>query len=210
MRKPHICVSESFLRSAVRYVVFLQVIDPERNRSLRHGVCRRLNLSRTLSAGYALVRKRRHHRARLGIRVCVVQVVVCVATVKQNRLLDESLSDYLRKKVDIFLCPAGTHRNVVYACNRVVHSLKTSSKITSRILFSHPIADCGPDGRAMPSACRDLIYWRSRNCTWHNFRQVQQAPSSMSKFRFVWIALASSVLAAPLAAQMDFSGNWGD
>ena len=122
-------VPKALLLAAVRHFVPVEMLDPERDGTLRHGVGGSLNLPGTFAARNALVRKRRHHRAGLGIRVCVVQVIVRVAAVKQDGLFDQALSDNLREKVNVFLGATGTNCDVVHARDRVIHRLASKDLI---------------------------------------------------------------------------------
>ena len=62
--------------AAVFDLVPVEMIDPELQRTLRHGVDGGLNLAGTRAPWHALVRKRRHDRADLCVRVGVVEVIV--------------------------------------------------------------------------------------------------------------------------------------
>ena len=128
MDEADVGMSEALLLAAVRNLVPVEVLNPEGNRPLRDGVCRRLNLAGALAARHALVRERRHHRAGLGVRVGVIHVIVRITAVEQNRLFDQPLAYHLGEKVYIFLSSTCTNCDVVDARDGVIHRLQDTMR----------------------------------------------------------------------------------
>ncbi len=113
MAETQILRSETFLHTLIGHVVTFDVLFPEFDRSLRHGVSRGLDLTRSWPALHAVIRKRRVDRARLAIRIGVIEMIVRVSSVKKNRLLDKALPADLRHEVDVFLGAPCAHSDVM-------------------------------------------------------------------------------------------------
>ncbi len=104
---------ETFLNSVVRRLVPVEVFLPEADGAFGNGVCRRRDLSRAYAAGDTLIGERGHHRARLSIRVRIVEMVVSIAAIEQHCLLDHALAQYFCAKVNIFLGRSGAQSDVM-------------------------------------------------------------------------------------------------
>ena len=113
MREPDERLSEALLNPAVLDLVPLQVVLPEWQRALRHRVGCSRNLAGSRSPGDPPIGERRQHRADLGVRVAVIEVVVRVPAVEEDRLLDQPQAEHLRDEVDVLLRAARAQRDVV-------------------------------------------------------------------------------------------------
>ena len=127
MPEANVVLAEPLLNPTVLDLVTIQMVHPERRRALRGRECRRRDLARSDAAGDAPVRKRRQHRANLGVRVGVVQMIVSVAAVEQDRLLDQALAEDFRDEVDVLLRAAGAQRDVMNPRDR--HGCLRNQKI---------------------------------------------------------------------------------
>jgi hypothetical protein len=96
-------LAEPFMDTPMNDAMPIQMIHPERQRALGYGVNCRLYLSRARTALHPFIGKGRHYRAWLGPAICVIQVVMGVAAIEQNGLLDEPPAHDLGKEIDIFL-----------------------------------------------------------------------------------------------------------
>src|SRR6185437_5428877 len=94
-------LSEPFLNTAVLHFVAVQVFQPEFQRAFRDRVCGSLNLTGTLAAFHASIRKGGVNRARLGIRIGIIKMIVGIAAIEENSLLDHALAKNLCLEVDI-------------------------------------------------------------------------------------------------------------
>jgi hypothetical protein len=103
------------LDAAVLYFVAVQVIDPKFQRGLGDGIRRGLNLTGTGAALHASIGKGGVNGTRVAIRVRIIQMVVSVSTIKEDRLLDHPLAEHLCLEVDVLLSTARTYRDVVYS-----------------------------------------------------------------------------------------------
>src|SRR6185437_1765474 len=106
-------LSEPLLNTAVLHFVAVQVFQPEFQRAFRNSVCGSLNLTGTLTAFHASIREGGVHRARLGIRIGIIEMIVGITAIEENSLLNHALAKNLCLEVDIFLRSAYTHRHVV-------------------------------------------------------------------------------------------------
>src|SRR5712691_5339784 len=116
MLEPDERLSEALLDATVLDVVPVQMIDPELRRSLGNRIGRGRNLTGSRASLHAIVGKGGVYRAGLGIGVGVVKMVVGVAAVKKNGLLDQPLAEHLRQEVHVFLSAARTDGDMVHAC----------------------------------------------------------------------------------------------
>src|SRR5207253_9335927 len=96
MPEANVLLSESLLNPAVLDVVTTQMVDPERCRALRSGIRGGRDLARSGAAGNAPIGKRGQHRADLGVRVGVIEMVMRVPAVEEHRLFDQALAHHLR------------------------------------------------------------------------------------------------------------------
>lgn len=81
------------------------MIPPEGQTAFRNCVSRRGNLARSFPTFHPLIAKGSHHRAGLGFGVGIIQVIVGITAVKQDRLLNQPLPDHLSEKVNILRVP---------------------------------------------------------------------------------------------------------
>src|SRR5579862_8047969 len=114
-------LSEAFVDSAMHHPVFIEVVDPESEGSLRHRVDRRLNLAGARTALNAPIGEGGHHRTRLGFAVGVIQVIVGVAAIEEYGLFNQALADDSGKEVDILLGAACAGCDVVESGDGVIH-----------------------------------------------------------------------------------------
>ncbi len=91
----------------------IQVLEPEFDRALRHRIGGGLDLSGTLAASHASIGKGGVDGTGLGVRVRIIQMIVSVAAIKQDGLLDHALAENLRLEVDVFLRAAHTYGHVM-------------------------------------------------------------------------------------------------
>src|ERR1700733_13131431 len=103
MIEADVLLPEALLNAAVLHLVTVQMVEPEFRRAFRNGVRRGLHLPGTLVPSHTSIRKGGVDRPWFCIRVRVIEMVVGVAAVKENGLLDHALPKNLRLKVDIFL-----------------------------------------------------------------------------------------------------------
>ena len=116
-------LAEALLDAAVIDVVARQVIGPERQRTFRHRVGGRRDLSGAWPSRNPSVGERRQNRSDFRVGVRVIQMVVRVSAVEQDGLFDQPKAEHLREEVDVFLRAAGAERDVVDAANdRVRHA----------------------------------------------------------------------------------------
>ncbi len=106
-------LSKAFLNAAILDLVPIQMFEPEFDRALGHRIGGRLDLSGTLTASDASIRKGGVNRARLRVRVRIVQMIMSVAAIKEDGLLDHALAENLRLEVDVFLRASYTYGHVM-------------------------------------------------------------------------------------------------
>src|SRR6202034_1058506 len=104
---------ETLLNPGVFHFMAIELFDPEFHRAFRHGVGGGLNLAGTRAALHASIRKGGVHGAGLRVRIRIVQMIVGVAAIKQDGLLDHALAENLRLEVDIFLRSSDTYGHVM-------------------------------------------------------------------------------------------------
>src|SRR5437588_4324729 len=127
-RMPHAQVlrAESFLHAAVFGAVAIEVLSPERDRSVRNGVAGAGELTGAGAPRLARVRKTGRDGTHVGIGVAVIEVIDGNVSVHQDGLLDQPLAEYLSEEVDVLLRAAGAQRDVVNALNQALHGSSSS------------------------------------------------------------------------------------
>src|SRR3989442_13456237 len=123
MPYPQILRANPFLHATVFGPVPIEVLFPERDRSVRNRIADAGQLARAGSPRLARVRKTRGDGTHVGIGISVVEVIDGDASIHQDGLLDQPLPEYLGKEVDILLCAAGAQRDVVNALHETFHGL---------------------------------------------------------------------------------------
>jgi hypothetical protein len=113
MLESDVLLAEALLNSCVLNFVLIEVLLPERQRAFRRRIGSRADLARPLTPGLLAIREGGHHRARLGLRICVVQMVDRNGAIHQHRLLHHPQTDNLREKIDVLLGSASTRGDVV-------------------------------------------------------------------------------------------------
>ena len=121
MREPDERLSEALQNPAVLDLVPVQMVLPEWQRAFRHRVGGGRDLARTRSTRDPPIRKRRQDQSDLGVRVAVVEVVVRVAAIEEDRLLDQPQAEHLRDEVDVLLRAVRAQRDVVQAFHEIRH-----------------------------------------------------------------------------------------
>src|ERR1700730_6520187 len=106
-------LAKTLLGAAVLDVVPLEMIQPELRGPLRDGISSGPNLARAGTSLHALIRERCVDGARFRIGVGVIQMVMGIAPVKKNRLLDKALTRYGSLKINVFLGAAGADGDVM-------------------------------------------------------------------------------------------------
>src|SRR5579871_189163 len=89
-------LAETLLLATMRDFVAIQMLNPELDGSLRNRVSGGFDLAGTWTAWNALIREGGVHRAGLAVRVGIIQVIVSIAAVKEDGLLDQPLAEHLR------------------------------------------------------------------------------------------------------------------
>src|SRR5580704_13207171 len=113
MVEPDELLPKPFLDSAVLHLVMRQVLIPKLGGALLHRIRSGLDLARSRTARYALVREGGVNRTRLRVGVRIIQVVVGVPSVKKNGLFNQPLPKDLRHEIYVFLGSRCTNSDVV-------------------------------------------------------------------------------------------------
>ena len=116
-----VLLTEALLNAGVLNLVLIEMVFPERQRAFGRRIRSGRDLARALTSSLLAVGERSHHRAWLGVRIGVVQMVDRNGAVHQNGLLDHPQTDYLREKIDVLLGSACTRGDVVDACYVILH-----------------------------------------------------------------------------------------
>src|SRR5581483_329787 len=105
-------LAQPLLDAVVLDFVPFEMVQPERHGPAGDRVGGGLNLAGTFFALDPLIREGRNDRARLGVGVRIIDIIVLVAADKQNGLLDHALTYDLRKKINARLGTPGTSSDV--------------------------------------------------------------------------------------------------
>src|SRR3984885_7032804 len=114
----------------------LEMLLPERQRAFGDRVGNGLNLSGSSLPRNPTIGKRGHDPTGLDVCIRVIQVVVRKAAIHQDGLLGQPLTDNSSKKIDIFLCFAGTGSNVVISGRGIIHGALLAGRRSSGKAFT--------------------------------------------------------------------------
>src|SRR5262245_25901053 len=138
MPHPQILRAESFLHAAVFGLVAIEVIVPERDRSVRNGVAGTGQLAGPGAPRLPRVRKTRGDRTDVGVGIAVIEVIDRDVAIHQNGLLDQPLPENLSEEVDILLRAAGAQRDVVHTLHEACHGiLQTGPAKAGHYVFAY-------------------------------------------------------------------------
>src|SRR5581483_1831330 len=119
-------LSKALMDSAMHNAVAIQMVHSEWKNSFRYRVDDALDLLGSGAPFHALVGKRSHHRAGLGVPVGVIEVIMRVAAVEQDGMLNEPLTHHLGEEVQILLRAGGACCEMVDSDDRVIHKIAAS------------------------------------------------------------------------------------
>jgi len=148
MPYPQVLRAEPFLHATVFGLVPIEVIFPERDRSVRNGVAGAGQLTGAGTPRLARVRKTRGDGTHVGIGISVIEMIDGDTPIHQDGLLDQPLPEDLGEEIEILLRAAGAQRDVMNALHQACHGSSSFSPLARMARVSRMRARLSTPGPA--------------------------------------------------------------